>query len=350
MIIYGSSPDSLAQQQLAYTQLYANTGQQNAARADAAAARNLNAILDTRRQDIASQQFDQNNLANQQRMAWQSQQNELNRLSAQRNTDVQYGAVRNNQVNNDFKLAFQSAVTLPTDKQQLKKLYPQFSDTQIDQLSNQADAAKFYSFLQRGEDAAKQGAYINPNDVGQYLSPDSKYYDQAVKQTLAWAQPQQQEHQREQSYIDTSKRLARILQERSDAAQPVSSGISFWSEPMSATANSIANIFKSYKGAEANPGAQQRAEAMASNIAPMVQLGTKSSVVSLGPTGQIVPITPSPFPTQAWAQNNPQNVVAPNPAQSNTGTSSANEVARKTKDGRIAIFDAVTKQFLRYGS
>lgn len=313
MILFGSSPDQIAQQNLAYSQMY---GQANQANANALSQAQLEQV----RLALGQQNDDQNSADQQaqllQSQNWQSGENALNRASRLADVQAQNGSSKQSEL--DFREALRQAQngSVTADEKHIATLYPSFNDAQRGQIFQAAGNASV---------ARAQNAALAIDRNGQGNAPDESIikaagvpagtpFEDQVKTFIATLrQPYEQDYAKAQKTADAGNTVFKIQSERTPLPPPQDD--TSWFNPVTgplsalSTYNKAAAWLKGFtdKPVEADPAAVSRAQAMATTAATAAT-GNKTTPISIqGSPGAYTPALPANW-RPAFA---PQPVVAP---------------------------------------
>lgn len=252
MIIYGSSPDAVAQQQNYYDQLRQNAGQNNAARWDAAQARALQATLsqresDQRAQDAADTSAEQADQFNQ-RLAFEGQQGDLNRASHEKDVNTQYTSThadRQDAINQrDFEQAQKLAMAgqIPQTEDKVATLYPNFSKDQIKVLASASAQHAFDRFGTALDMSIRAGNPLPLEAISKIVNSDSPLYKDAVDYRTEKLAPFVQQFQTGEDKARKGNLAQRITSDVQ--APPLDENVSgaTWWNPLSWAARGLHNL------------------------------------------------------------------------------------------------------------
>ena len=223
MILYASNPDALASQRMAYDQFYNSANQQAAARADAINANNVQNLMRQRQQDIARSDSirandSANNIANS-RMAFQAQEDALNRGSSERNVDTQYSYSKSknddeiNQQNFRLALSVANHGELPESESDLGAMYPGLTPSQIKALTSTNNESRLVSFKSAAQKNFNEGNPILPSDVGSFISKTSPVFKSASDFASTLIRPVIEEHDRQSELARAGNLSIRIAKD-----------------------------------------------------------------------------------------------------------------------------------------
>jgi hypothetical protein len=219
MILYGSSPDSLAQQQQNYDQMYGSANRANAEAASQAQMAQIQMALGQQnRQSEEAQRLAEMN----QSQSFQAGQNALDRQSRLADVTAQYkfdSQLRDRtEVDNDFKNASRDAMggALPADLNKLKQLFPHFDDSKINQLYQIAGTAAVARVQQSAALADKNGMPPNPSLVDAAGVPKGSDFEKQAHTIISvLRQPYESQYTKSADLAETGGRLQRIAQDKS---------------------------------------------------------------------------------------------------------------------------------------
>lgn len=303
MIIYGSSPDAVAQQQQFYDQYNLGANQNNAARFDSAQARALQAALqqrefDQRAQDSADSS-DQSAQQFNQRLAFQADQSALDRASREKDVATQYSSThadRQDALNQrDFEQAQKLAMTgqTPQTEDELKLQYPKFDANQIKVLAQASSQHGLSRFQQAFDQSLKNGQPLQIDAIKNYVNPKSSLYQDAIDSRTATLAPLQMEHDEGQSKADKGNFASRIIADTSATPLDTSLGFGdFVRAPISSTAFALKNLISPSVPASSviQPSGDWQSRAPA--IIAALKSGQEPLVQTDAITGRFAPVVP----------------------------------------------------------
>lgn len=230
MILQGSNPDQLAQQQNYYDSLYGRANEVNSNTLSQAQLEQVKLALQQQNSDQQSADA-QSRLAQQQ--GWQSNENVLDRASKLADVQAQAGSDKQREV--DFRLASKQAQdgALNPDKATIRAMYPHFRDDQVDALVNLAGQASLTKAQIAAENATKTTG--GPPDFASVLlasgAKNTPFEDKVKEFVTSLQQPFAREAQTSSDLADSATRLMAIKKDQTDtAANPVPTSGGFWSD------------------------------------------------------------------------------------------------------------------------
>lgn len=313
MILFGSSPDAIAQQNLAYSQMYNGANQANANALSQAQLEQVKLALG--RQDEQQRQLER-----QQGLDIAANENAANRANSIAYAKLQYGSSATNQAekqsDQDFRAALSQAQNgaVQADEAKIKSLYPHFDEAQRGQIFQAAGAAS----VARAQDVAQsQSRNGNPPDESIIKAagvPTGTPFEDQVKTFIATLrQPYEQDYAKAQKTADAGNTVFKIQSERTPLPPPQDD--TSWFNPVTGPLSALSTYNKAAawlrgftdKPVEADPAAVSRAQAMATTAATAAT-GNKTTPISIqGSPGAYTPALPASW-RPAFA---PQPVAAP---------------------------------------
>lgn len=306
MILFGSSPDQIAQQNLAYDQMYGRANEVNASNDYQARLKNFTMAMD---QQNAAQDAADKQAATLQDQSWRSGENVLDRQSKLADSQAKYGSDTQNQL--DFRealrLAQNGAVT--PDKEGITALYPHFDNSQRDQIFQTAGAAS----VAKAQAAATQQDHNgtgSPPDADSIIKAagvpaGTPFEDQVRAFVTSLRQPYEQDYTKEADVANAGNAAAKSA--ALETPMPPENSWGHFARMILGNAVSPDNVIVG-----PSPEAADRLSKLAS-AASTAATATKTTPATIqGAPGSYTPIAPSTWrPAFAPASAVPLTATAP---------------------------------------